>query len=371
MRRQPVLLIVENSVSVTGAFRAALGEASLLSPAYRPVFVISGRSTIATHLKEAGFSYYTLPLREISWSPVNLLLYVPTLIINSYRLRKIVRKEQASVLQVNDFYNLLGFMLRMFGYRGKLITYVRFLPSAVPWLLRWIWTGAAQRWSYRVVAVSDAVLRQLPTKSNTVRIYDPIDLPEKYELRSAEGTGEVVSFLYLANYTRGKGQELAIRAFEQAFRQSQQIRLSFYGGDMGLKKNRAFRAELNDMAETRGLSRVIKFYDFALDTEAIIKGHDVLLNFSKAESFSMTCAESSFYGRPVIATCCGGPEEIIADRLTGILVPVGDIESMADAMLALAADPAQRRSMGEAGRLRVREKYRADIYRKEIESILR
>lgn len=59
----------------------------------------------------------------------------------------------------------------------------------------------------------------------------------------------------------------------------------------------------------------------------------MFLNFSHAESFSRVCAEAAFCCRPIIATRSGGPEEVVADQVTGFLVDVGDIDAMAKKIL--------------------------------------
>ena len=61
----------------------------------------------------------------------------------------------------------------------------------------------------------------------------------------------------------------------------------------------------------------------------------IVLNFSESESFSLTCLEAMFYGRPVIATRSGGPSEIIDHNESGILVDVKDVDAMANAMTNL------------------------------------
>jgi glycosyltransferase involved in cell wall biosynthesis len=362
----PVYLIIENSKAYTGAIKAAIKQALVLESNYRFVFVLPRNSDAVKYVSQQRFKFYQLPIREISRSPMNLLLYLPALLFNSFRLKKILRKEKASFLQVNDYYNLLGVMVRLLGFKGRLITYVRLLPSAMPGFLSRIWIMLAQRYSHSVIAVSDAVLKQLPPKANTIRIYDPVELPENYTDDKSMLTSEEVRFLYLANYTRGKGQELAIAAFAVAYRQQRNIRLHFYGGDMGLQKNRDFRRELEEEVKRLGLAEVIRFNDFASDTEAIIKSYDVMLNFSQAESFSMTCAEASYYGRPVIATKCGGPEEIIVNNKTGLLVNVNAVDEMSDAILQLAADKNQRIRMGMNGRQYVRDKFRVTEFMNQL-----
>jgi glycosyltransferase involved in cell wall biosynthesis len=59
------------------------------------------------------------------------------------------------------------------------------------------------------------------------------------------------------------------------------------------------------------------------------------------------------YGKPVVGTTVGGLPEMIEDGVTGFLVPPGDEERLADAIVAVLRDDAQRRRMGEAARQKI------------------
>lgn len=297
------VLILDGSVAFTGAFKCALNEATLLNDKHKFVFVLPKQTNLLPLLQQKGFTTYVLPVHELSRSPKALLVYPFFLLKNIFTLRRIVRKEHIDVVQVNDFYNLLGAGLKIFGYKGKLITYVRFLPAVIPSVLRKLWTNIGQKYSHTVVAVSDAVLKQLPAKSNTIRIYDPVFLTEM--LPATPITKAEVLFLFMGNFTRGKGQEHAINAFAKAYKHKANLRLKFIGGDMGLQKNIDFKNELIQLATDNNLNSVISFHAFTNNVEQEIKAADVVLNFSEGESFSMTCLEGAFYARPVIATRCG------------------------------------------------------------------
>jgi glycosyltransferase involved in cell wall biosynthesis len=75
------------------------------------------------------------------------------------------------------------------------------------------------------------------------------------------------------------------------------------------------------------------------------------------EPFSMVVIEGMSYAKPVIATRCGGPEEIIEDGKTGFLIAVGDSQALAERMLRLVDNPTLRREIGFAGRLRAESVY--------------
>ena len=354
-------------MAFTGAFKCALNEAMLLSHSHKFVFVLPQKSDLKPILEEKGFTVHLLPIVEIKKSFPVLLSYLPSLYGNTRRLLKIIEQENIEVVQVNDFYNMLGVMLKRNGFSGKLLYYVRFLPSVMPGFLRNLWLGAEQQHADNIIAVSDAVLKQLPASAKILRIYDPVQLTEVLPPKEEKGK-DTVDILYLSNYIRGKGQDHALDAFALAYKQNNALRLKFTGGDMGLGKNTAFRTELETKAKQLGLP--VTFASFNANVEEEIKAADIMLNCSDAESFSMTCLEAAFYGTALIATRCGGPEEIIEDKQTGLLVPIGDVTEICDAILTLANNPAVRKQYAGAGRSYVRTKFAPGNFMRQFESLL-
>lgn len=92
---------------------------------------------------------------------------------------------------------------------------------------------------------------------------------------------------------------------------------------------------------------------------------------SYIESFSCVAVEAMSYARPVIATRCGGPDEIVKDQQTGYLVPTGSSVSIANAMIQLIENPKLIRILGDRARSRVIEHYDVNTIRKHyLECIL-
>lgn len=363
------ILIIDNSVAFTGAFKCALNEADLLSGEHKFTFVLNTKSNLADTVTAKGHKVYQLPLLEIRKSPTVMLQYPFTLLRNALALQKIVKKEKIDIVQVNDFYNMLGVMLKVLGYKGKLLTYVRFLPSVMPGVLRNAWIKLGLKHSHRMIAVSDAVLKQLPQHPKAVRIYDPVQLSESLPEKTPVPK-DTVSILYLSNYIQGKGQDAAVEAFADAYKKNHNIRLTFTGGDMGLDKNIAYRNKLEARVKELGLQEVVAFAPFSADVEQAIKSADIVLNFSEAESFSMTCLEAAYYGTALVATACGGPEEIIDNGRTGIIVPVKDINAMSLAISTLAGDAGLRSIFAQAGKDYVRKKFNVENFKKEITTVI-
>ncbi len=72
-----------------------------------------------------------------------------------------------------------------------------------------------------------------------------------------------------------------------------------------------------------------------LEVRDQMQQHDALVLASHSESFGVVLIEAMACGKPVIATRCGGPAEIVTPE-TGILIPPGDVEAMAEAIVQMS-----------------------------------
>lgn len=99
------------------------------------------------------------------------------------------------------------------------------------------------------------------------------------------------------------------------------------------------------------------------DVESIINMIDIGVLFSNTylrEGISNVIMEYMALGKPVIATRGGGNNELIADSLSGFLIPDNGIELIAEKIQFLLANPDARKNMGEYGNQLVRSKYTID-----------
>ncbi|MDX2083966.1 MAG: glycosyltransferase [Candidatus Melainabacteria bacterium] len=66
---------------------------------------------------------------------------------------------------------------------------------------------------------------------------------------------------------------------------------------------------------------------------------DLLIHTSRYESFGLAILESLACGKPVVCTQCGGPESILTEPFLGSLCPIGDVESLSQAVIDWASHP--------------------------------
>ncbi len=93
------------------------------------------------------------------------------------------------------------------------------------------------------------------------------------------------------------------------------------------------------------------------DVPDILRGLDCFLLPSLAEGISNTILEAMASGLPVIATDVGGNKELIDTGKTGELVPVSDIQAMAQAIVRYASNRDLARNAGNAGRAAVEHQF--------------
>ena len=117
------------------------------------------------------------------------------------------------------------------------------------------------------------------------------------------------------------------------------------------------RATLEQLVATAGLTSSIRFLGHAPARQAFAEGH-VLAVPSRAESLPYIVLEAAGAGLPILTTRVGGIPEIFGSP--DALLPPGDAQALADAILAKLIDPAGARAAAQALRERVGREFSQD-----------
>jgi glycosyltransferase involved in cell wall biosynthesis len=113
------------------------------------------------------------------------------------------------------------------------------------------------------------------------------------------------------------------------------------------------RAEMERHARDIGLGDSALFLGLRADVPEIMAAQDVSVLSSQDEGMPNVVMQAMAAGRPVAATDAGGTREIIEDGVTGFVVPLGDVDALANRIELLLDDPALASRFGAAGRERV------------------
>jgi glycosyltransferase involved in cell wall biosynthesis len=130
-----------------------------------------------------------------------------------------------------------------------------------------------------------------------------------------------------------------------------------------------YLSRLRGLVKEKGLDGVVRFTGFRQDNLDVIQSLDVVVSASTEEAMPRNLIEAMALSRPVVATPVGGVPELVEEGVTGFLVPVGDADAMAKAVLRLAGDPELRSRLGSAGRRRVEKDFSLERVIEGIEAV--
>ena len=119
----------------------------------------------------------------------------------------------------------------------------------------------------------------------------------------------------------------------------------------------ALRTEIEKTLEAAGVSEVAWLPGFRDDAADFYRVLNLFVLPSRREGISNTLLEAMASGLPVVATAVGGTPEILADGISGTLVPPEDVEGMSQALLRYANDRSTLERHGSEGRSLALEKF--------------
>jgi glycosyltransferase involved in cell wall biosynthesis len=122
----------------------------------------------------------------------------------------------------------------------------------------------------------------------------------------------------------------------------------------------ALANDLRVAARELGLDGQVRWLGSRSDIEVVLRALDIFVLSSRSEGMSNTILEAMASALPVVATDVGGAAESVQHGRTGLLVPAQDSVALADAIGALAVNPARRRTFGAAGRARAERDFAVD-----------
>jgi glycosyltransferase involved in cell wall biosynthesis len=102
---------------------------------------------------------------------------------------------------------------------------------------------------------------------------------------------------------------------------------------------------------------IVQFAGFRDDLDEFLGGFDLLVHTALAEGLGVIALKAQAAGVPVIAFAAGGLPEVVADEVTGRLVPPGDTAALSDAMAGLLDDSARRDRYAKAARERASREF--------------
>lgn len=173
---------------------------------------------------------------------------------------------------------------------------------------------------------------------------------------------ETLRLLFIGRLVYYKGCDVLICAMEKIKAEfgedMEDIELKMVGGG-------PLEEELKQRVQKSGLNEKVEFLGKVSDAmlEEEIERCQVLVfpSIANSEAFGLVQLETMVFGKPVINTSLKtGVPWVSIDKKTGLTVPPGDINALSEAILWMKRHPQERKTMGEAARMRVKAVFGQD-----------
>ncbi len=156
----------------------------------------------------------------------------------------------------------------------------------------------------------------------------------------------------VGNIRRAKGYETLLQAAQVVCASHPDTHFVIAGDTGG-----GLFPELQRLLEKLALGGRVHFLGLRSDVPAVLADFDLYVLSSYTEGFSLALVEAMASGLPVIATRSGGPEQIVEEGRTGLLVPPRDAPALAAEIQHLLADEAIRTGLATAAREAVTQRF--------------
>lgn len=193
---------------------------------------------------------------------------------------------------------------------------------------------AASSYAFHIAvssALRDSVIEFTGKRENMHVIPNGVD-EECFRLLNDEARRKLNQVLYVGVLNFNKGLDVLLHAMQILVQQKPQARLILLGG-FHYRNTRLQGERIQRMAHDLGLDAHVEFVGMKspADVARYMQESALLVLPSRRESFGSVLVEALACGTPVVATRCGGPEDIVNDSV-GRLVSPGNAEELADAI---------------------------------------
>jgi glycosyltransferase involved in cell wall biosynthesis len=270
------------------------------------------------------------------------------------RLRKLLKSVDVDVVVTNSMKaHIVGAIAaRLCGI--PVVTWLKELPEGFALTLI---RAVSRICATERIGCSRAVIRQLGLPRSTALV-PPLDLatygpaPPAETAKATLGLPpEKLIFSIVGRIARIKGQDRFLRAAAcVCASRISNVHFAIVGSPT-FPQDHAFVPELAELTAQLGIAERVSFIPWLEDPRVAYAASDLICNASSAEGFGRTSVEAALYGVPVLCFDDGGAGEAVLPAVTGTVVPAGDIEAFAAAMVAYASDPVALRRAGAAARV--------------------
>jgi len=353
----------------SGAERALVSLVTNLDPSrYCPVVAVGTHGQLEAELKGRGIRTLHIPIVYSSFRTMpGWLGSVGRFIVSALR-------EGVAIVHSNDVpsFQPAGYAARLL--RLPIVSHVRFPDSRAGF--EWFLKPGFDRALFVSKSLRDSCVEEVPElfEERGEVVHDCARMPDLPDeggvaaLRRELGLpveGRIVALTGQVSEIKGIWDFLDAARILLA--RGEQVLFVVLGDD--LKGKGALRRQAQELAAQKRLDKRVHFLGFRPDAPRLIPAFDVIAVPSHVEPFGLAALEAMAVSRPVVASDTGGLREIVADGVTGTLVPARDAGQLADAIEVFLSDPARAAAFGRAGRSRAVELFSESAHAARVQGV--
>ncbi len=375
------LLHLHSSADLYGSDRSLLRTVQAgVAHGYSSVVVLPHRGPLVEELESAGAHVLIRPIAVLRRKDLGILRlpwFLMRMLVGEALLLPLVWR--ADVVHINTSAVVNGSVACILTGR-PLVQHVREILNSPEWLARmharWTSLGAS-----RIIAVSEETRRNLVVvgvEQSRIRVlHNGIDTerfkpgPEdrvkaRRDLQVPTPNGTIV-VVCVGRLHPWKGQDWLVEAIgrlSSAQRLPKNSVIFLVGGVV--PGNEQVEKNLRSRVKALGLEKTVCFRGEMSDIRPILWAADIaVVPSTKPDPLPTTVLEAMSAALPVVASAAGGALEMVVDQSTGLLVDMGSVEQLADALELLMDDSDLRRRMGDAGQARAQTCFALKQYSEE------
>jgi glycosyltransferase involved in cell wall biosynthesis len=365
------VLFVSHLSSLSGAEQALLRLVGALDrDRFEPLVVLPADGPLQERLEAGGCATAILPIAwwipATNWSGPQFFAQLAGLADRVDRLRMLASRWGAQIVHTNTVVTIEGALAaarlglpHVWHLRGQFwkgvfpppyFDHVQFFFAAVDQL------------SDHVVCVSRAVERQIPPDCRLAPrsvLLDGLDVADSSALPS-ETRGALLRrygideqsrlVACVGGIQRRKGQLDLVEAAKTVIPEFPNVVFVLCGA-----ADAEYATQVRARIEALGLGPHFRFPGFEKDVPGVLAHVELLVHPARSEGFGLAILEAMAAGKPIVATRSGGPEEIIEDGLSGILVPAADPAALSGAVRRVLGDSSLAFALGQRAAQRARQ----------------
>jgi glycosyltransferase involved in cell wall biosynthesis len=352
--RKVKILYISHSSYLFGAENCLLSLVSgLPGDRFSTTVIVPAEGPLKQKLDELGIGNHVLPLEWWVKNEGRLLHTRGEIPLALDKLLRIIDEEKPDLIHSNTSVVCWGAIAAaLAGIRH--IWHIHEIldghPSLEPLIPLPLIFEAMDFLSEKVVVVSNAVkdgLSEFVSSDKLQIIHNGVEFHEavpplslRNELKAAPGQCVVLTVTSLQKH---KGIENWLSAAARVIEANSDIHFALAG--TGAPE---LVAALRESITRMNLEGKVHYLGFRKDVPQLLADADLFVLPSSLDAFPLVVLEAMSHGKPVVATDCGGPAEMISDGETGFLVPIEDPDFLATRILEIAGDRVRREKMGHA-----------------------